>query len=78
MTAQYLYDQFAMPYVDVIPMGVSETEKFIRQLTKAFTEVYGSDRLLKQTQAFQREKELEFEAYIDSTKTILISIVVVC
>jgi len=71
MTAQYLYDQFAMPYVDVIPMGVSETEKFIRQLTKAFTEVYGSDRLLKQTQAFQREKELEFEAYIAQQKQYL-------
>jgi len=71
MTAQYLYEQFGMPYVDVIPMGVSETENFIRQLTKAFTEVYGSDRLMAQTEAFQREKELEFEAYIAQQKQYL-------
>jgi light-independent protochlorophyllide reductase subunit B len=71
MTAQYLHEQFAMPYVDVIPMGVSETEKFIRQLTKAFTEVYGSDRLMAETEAFQQEKELEFEAYIAQQKQYL-------
>jgi light-independent protochlorophyllide reductase subunit B len=50
MTAEYLQREFGTPYVDVVPMGVVETAKFIREIQK---------HLVAQGHA------CDFEAFID-------------
>ncbi len=42
MTAQYLQDQFKMPYIDRTPMGIKETTEFVRDIEK-LVRVRGGD-----------------------------------
>lgn len=37
-TAQYLHDEFGMPYVDITPMGIVETARCIRAIQKVLNE----------------------------------------
>lgn len=50
MTAQYLQEQFAMPYVDITPMGIVETARCIRAI---------------QTVLQAQGAEVNYEAFID-------------
>ncbi len=38
MTARYLQEEFAMPYIDITPMGVVETARCLRQMQKLLNE----------------------------------------
>ncbi|MBO9998271.1 MAG: ferredoxin:protochlorophyllide reductase (ATP-dependent) subunit B [Cyanobacteria bacterium SID2] len=51
MTANYLKDEFGMPFVDVTPMGVVETARCIRTIEKVLNE---------------QGATVDFEAYIDN------------
>lgn len=68
MAAQYLENEYGMPYVATTPMGLLETEKCIREIVKVVTEV--GEKLEKHSSSFIYD--VDFESYID-TQTRFIS-----
>jgi light-independent protochlorophyllide reductase subunit B len=58
MSAVYLENEFAMPYISVTPMGVIDTATFIRQIAKVL------ENANKSFNPEQNEFKIDFENYI--------------
>ena len=62
MAAQYLQNEFDMPYVATTPMGLLDTEMCIREIV----DVVKNSNQKNQTECLKKEYDFDFETYIDS------------